>query len=277
MFMEATMSSSFSPFPNRTPTWVLRLCIDAQVAITSPMPARPENVADCAPNATPRRDISARPRVTNVAFEFSPKPKPCEMPDAIATTFLTTPPISHPTTSGFVYKRNVGRLKISIKSRATDSSVHAITLAAGCPARISFAKFGPLSTATGLFGMICSITSLIRLNVPCSSPFDKLMTGTPARTYLLTSFATSRKPSDGTAIATTSTCARAVCKSLLACKASGRTVDPKYAELVCSELISSASSPRRDHSTVGALCEASAAIVVPHEPAPTTHTRCVTL
>ena len=153
-------------------------------------------------------------------------------------------------TSGFVYNRNVGRLKISSSSRATDSSVHAITLAAGCPARISLAKFGPLSTATGLLGMICSITSVMRMKVLCSRPFDRLTMGTPARTFLLTSLATSRKPCDGTAMATTSACASAACRSLLACSASGSTAVPRYAELVCCELISSASAARRDHNMV---------------------------
>ena len=80
----------------------------------------------------------------------------------------------------------------------------------------------------------------------------------------------------GTAMATTSACASAVCRSLLACNASGKAAAPRYAELVCCALISSASSARRDHNMVCALCEASAAMVVPHEPAPTTHTRCFT-
>ena len=170
----------------------------------SPIPARPANVRAFAPSATPNRLISARPRVTSVALVLSPNPKPCAIPAAIAITFFTTPPISQPTMSVLVYKRNVGRAMRSAISRATASSAHATTLAAGCPTKISRAKFGPLNAAIGLPGIACCSTSLMRKNDVLSKPFDRLMIGTPARTCRCTSVATARNPCDGTAIATMS-------------------------------------------------------------------------
>ena len=175
-----------SPRPSRTPTAVFRLFADAQVATTSPKPANPINVFGFAPSATPSRDISANPRVISVAFELSPNPMPSTMPAAIAITFFTTPAISQPTTSVFVYTRKVGNEIICWIILPTRSSPHATTVAAGCPAKISRAKFGPVKTATGLPGINSFATSLIRRNVSRSNPFARLTIGTSAPTYLAT-------------------------------------------------------------------------------------------
>jgi hypothetical protein len=110
--IEDKISSSDSPWPNRTPTVVLRLFIDEHVAIKSPTPASPDNVGALPPIAMASRVISANPLVMRVALEFSPNPIPEAMPAAIAMTFFTTPAISHPTTSEFVYTRNVAEEKI---------------------------------------------------------------------------------------------------------------------------------------------------------------------
>ena len=58
----------------------------------------------------------------------------------------------------------------------------ATTLAAGWPARISLARFGPVSTATGCPGSTSSTTSLMRLRVSRSRPLARLTTGTHGRT-----------------------------------------------------------------------------------------------
>ncbi len=52
-----------------------------------------------APSATPRRVISARPRVTSAARAFRPSAMPSAMPVAMASTFFTAPPTSTPTGS----------------------------------------------------------------------------------------------------------------------------------------------------------------------------------
>jgi hypothetical protein len=52
-----------------------------------------------APFFTASRPISASPRVIRAAMALAPKPQPSEMPAAMATTFLTQPPTSQPTTS----------------------------------------------------------------------------------------------------------------------------------------------------------------------------------
>ena len=72
MCISARMSSSRRPFPNCSPTRRLRLCGLMQVAIRSPIPARPANAAGWAPMATPSRVNSARPRDITAAWVLSP-------------------------------------------------------------------------------------------------------------------------------------------------------------------------------------------------------------
>src|SRR5450756_180138 len=91
------------------------------VAIRSPTPARPENVAGSAPRATPSRTVSARPRVMIVALVLSPMPMPSAIPTARAMTFLTAPPSSVPTTSVFVYGRKYGAAQATATRSANDS------------------------------------------------------------------------------------------------------------------------------------------------------------
>jgi hypothetical protein len=68
----------------------------------SPSPARPLNVAARAPAATPRRVISARPRVSRPALVLFPKPRPSLIPAATAIGFFSAPPNSTPATSELV-------------------------------------------------------------------------------------------------------------------------------------------------------------------------------
>ena len=70
-----------------------------QVRIRSPSPDRPVIVSARAPNARPKRNSSAKPRVISAAAALAPSPRPATMPAAIASTFLAAPPISTPRTS----------------------------------------------------------------------------------------------------------------------------------------------------------------------------------
>ena len=58
-----------------------------------------EVIAECAPNALPKRISSAKPRVVSAAAALAPSPRPATMPAAIASTFLAAPPTSTPRTS----------------------------------------------------------------------------------------------------------------------------------------------------------------------------------
>ncbi len=118
----------------------------------------------------------------SVARVLFPKPIPSAIPAAIAITFFTTPATSQPTTSGLVYTRRLGWVRIRCSSEAIDSSGIATTVAAGWPAMISRARFGPVITPTGRPGISSAATSVIRLKVSRSMPFERLMTGTHGRT-----------------------------------------------------------------------------------------------
>ena len=67
-----------------------------QVSVKSPSPDKPNNVSALAPFEIPRRVISARPLVIMAAFELLPNCLPSMIPQAIAKTFLTAPPIWAP-------------------------------------------------------------------------------------------------------------------------------------------------------------------------------------
>src|SRR6266566_4185890 len=90
------------PRPLAPPNPRLRLWREKQVTIKSPRPLKPVKVSGNAPQATPRRRISAIARVTSAALELSPKPSPSPMPAAMAMTFFNAPPSSTPGTSALV-------------------------------------------------------------------------------------------------------------------------------------------------------------------------------
>ena len=95
----ASISAHVRPAASSTPRRWLRDSGEQQVAMTSPMPARPAKVSGLAPAATPRRVISARPRVMMPALPLSPKPSRSAAPAAMATMFLSAPHSSTPMTS----------------------------------------------------------------------------------------------------------------------------------------------------------------------------------
>ena len=97
----------------------------------------------------------------------------------------------------------------------------AITLAAACPAMISRARFGPVSTPTGWPGSTSLMISVMRMRVSNSSPLVRLITGTQARMCFFTSSSTERKLCDGMPITTTSASATVSAMSMLATSASG--------------------------------------------------------
>ena len=66
------------------------------------MPASPPNVYSAQPIFSPRRLISAMPRVMRAARALSPLPSPLEMPTASASMFFIAPHSSTPSTSVFV-------------------------------------------------------------------------------------------------------------------------------------------------------------------------------
>src|SRR5712664_929602 len=97
--LPASACSSVLPCPSATPSVRLRDRAPVAVRIRSPIPARPANVIGWAPSVTPRRVISARPRVIRAARVLKPSPRPSRIPAARAITFLSAPASSTPITS----------------------------------------------------------------------------------------------------------------------------------------------------------------------------------
>ena len=87
------------PCASASPTRRLRDRSPVQVSTRSPRPARPISVSRLPPSAADSRPVSARPRVISAARALWPKPRPSHAPAAMASTFLTAPPISTPAMS----------------------------------------------------------------------------------------------------------------------------------------------------------------------------------
>ena len=79
-----------------------RECIDVQVTIRSPMPARPASVSLRPPRRSASREVSAIARVISSALVLSPRPRPSLTPQHSAATFLSAPASSTPTMSSCV-------------------------------------------------------------------------------------------------------------------------------------------------------------------------------
>src|SRR5690606_13176893 len=194
-------------------------------------------------------------------------------------TFLPAPPSSHPTTSTLVYTRNVPPMHAFWIATARSWSVHATTVAAGSPWAMGTARFGPDTTTTCCCGtpVTSTMTSLIRLSVPSSTPLARLTSGTPSGIRSRQRIRFSRNDWLGTASTTACAPASASSGSAVAASRSGSRRFSRYAEVVWRSLISSATSRRRAHNTTSRPASASTlANVVPHEPAPRTAMRCGT-
>src|SRR3989475_8284670 len=74
--VRASAAATDCPCPSATPRPRLRDSAPVAVRIKSPRPARPANVIGCAPSATPRRVISARPPGVSAARVLKPSPSP---------------------------------------------------------------------------------------------------------------------------------------------------------------------------------------------------------
>ncbi len=135
------------------------------------------------------------------------------MPAAMATTFLSAPPSSQPTTSGFVKIRKVEVVNSGCSAAATYSSDIASTDAAGSPAITSLARFGPVSTPMGRPATTSSATSVMRIIVSRSSPLVRLTTGTHGRRWAEASSSVERNAEDGTPTTRTSAAATAEARS----------------------------------------------------------------
>ena len=98
----------------------------------------------------------------------------------------------------------------------------AITLAAACPAMISRARLGPVSTPTGWPGSTSLMICVMRMRVSSSSPLVRLITGTQARMCFFTSSSTSRKFCEGMPMTITSAPCTASPISVVATSFSGR-------------------------------------------------------
>ncbi len=95
------------------------------------------------PRHDPSRMTSARLRVIRLARVLSPKPRPSDMPTAMAMGFLAAPQNSTPTTSALRYTRKVSLLTTACRRWARSSSSAAITVAEGMSRRHLFGVVGP--------------------------------------------------------------------------------------------------------------------------------------
>ena len=117
------------------------------------MPARPANVAGCAPSATPSRVISASPRVMSAAREL--KPEPDAFDDSGRDRHDVLERAAELDADDVVVrvdaKRRVAE-RAPAPARAARIVVDAATTAVGCRAATSAAKLGPESATTGVPG-----------------------------------------------------------------------------------------------------------------------------
>ncbi len=145
------------------------------------------------------------------------------MPTAIAMTFFTAPPSSHPITSGLVYGRKYGAWQAACSIRAASSSGHATTEAACWRAAISRDRLGPETAATrpGATPSTSVMTWLIRAQLPSSIPFMRLTSSAPDGMSGAHSARFGRSDWDGTASTTTSASASASAGSQDARRSSG--------------------------------------------------------
>ena len=98
-------------------------------------------------------------------------------PAAMAITFFAAPPTWAPTGSSLPYSRKCGVASRAVIVSRRAASAAASTAAAGRPAAISCAKFGPVSTAAGTLARNSVTTSSGRRNVPASTPLAQTTSG----------------------------------------------------------------------------------------------------
>ena len=215
----------------------------------------------------------------SAARALSPKPNPAAAPTAIAMTFFIAPAISHPTTSGFVYTRNVcGHEQLLQLLRRRRHRAVATTDAVGWPSAISRTRLGPVSTAivsASTRGNTASTTWLMRASVPCSMPLVRLTTSVSsaiagaARRPARRGTRAKGPPSRRRRRRCTPRARSAVARRLLVER------DPRQVPRV---LVAARRSRRpapgsRPQSTTSAFAQQRSANAVPHDPAPITASR----
>lgn len=164
-------------------------------------------------------------------------------------------------------------LNARCRATARPESVHAITVAAGCPWAISLARFGPDNTAicAGSTPLTWAITWLIRISEPSSMPLARLTRVAPGSISGVHCSRLARSFCDGTASNTVVTPSSASAASVVACTPGGSTTSARYSRLVRSVLISLATSGRRAQIRTSLPASASTlASAVPQAPAPIT-------
>ena len=191
----------------------------------------------------------------------------------MASTFLTAPPTSAPTTSSLKYGRNAGRAIAGASRRHCSwPPPQASVTAVGSPAATSCANVGPDSTAISLAGAASRATSCMARPVPASIPlahstrsrgaFDELRTGICA--IVAARCCAGVTSSNGLQPAMSA-------RSLVARIEGASAAEGRNGELVWRVLISSASSGSRAQSSTSRPSAASiCASAVPQAPAPMT-------
>ena len=159
-------SSTVRPRPRCSPKVRLRDSGDEQVATRSPRPASPANVGGSAPSARPSRAVSASPRVISDAWVLSPKPMPVGDADGQRDDVLHRAAELAADHVGVGVGPEVRRVAGRLKRRGGVGVGARDTVAAGCRAAISRARFGPGEHGDPVrpdAGRPREITSLIRL------------------------------------------------------------------------------------------------------------------
>ena len=82
-----------------TPSEKLRELVEEQVSTRSPRPHSPASVSRCAPQASAEAAHFGKAAGDQRRAGVLAEARPSTTPQAIASTFLTAPPISAPTTS----------------------------------------------------------------------------------------------------------------------------------------------------------------------------------
>mmetsp|Transcript_3990 Transcript_3990/g.10191 ORF Transcript_3990/g.10191 Transcript_3990/m.10191 type:complete len:223 (+) Transcript_3990:1121-1789(+) len=217
------MSSSFSPFPSLTPTVLFLERLTKDVSMMSPMPATLVMVDASAPKRVASHLISAAPCATRAERALLPRPKPSTIPAAMATTFLSAPQISTPTTSLVVLTLRFGLANMCWTAFAWFSSSDAAIRFVGRPSITSLAKLGPERATSGWSRPRAACkTSCIVMPEPTSSP---LLTEITVTLLGMCAFTSLRKALlDWTGMACTMYCAppTASCASKVAVTFGGR-------------------------------------------------------
>mmetsp|Transcript_4702 Transcript_4702/g.13828 ORF Transcript_4702/g.13828 Transcript_4702/m.13828 type:complete len:238 (-) Transcript_4702:10-723(-) len=222
------------------------------------------------------------------AFVFAPQPSPSQKPPPIATIGLSAAQSSTPVASITTLTRNHGRLNTRCHT-GPSSAVRTPSVASQkLPAATSAAMFAPISTETSRPSrsrLMRSVTSAGRPSTtssPLTSEHTRQFAAPPTR--ILRKISPCRN-SCGTAMITSVASESAAERSASATTASGILTPGRYFVFSCCSLIVAASAASCTQSfTSGSnsgqrsvFSETSLATVVPHEPPPTTQTRCTSL